>query len=83
MICSLFGSAILAIRRGSETPFIHGRMKTSNASPHAIELNPRCFEQAYSKGPRTGPRNENMKYGYTFSMLWAPGILHLLSHANA
>ena len=42
MVCCLIGGATLAIRRGSETPFVHGRVKTPNASLQAIELNPRC-----------------------------------------
>ena len=48
------------IRRGSETPFVHGRVETPNASPQAIKLNSRCSGQAHHKGPRTGPGNENM-----------------------
>ena len=61
MVCGLIGGATLAIRRGSETPFVHGRVNTPNASLQAIELNLRCSGQAHSKGPRTGPGNENME----------------------
>ena len=39
MVCGLIGGAALAIRRGSETPFVHGRVKSPNASPQAIGLN--------------------------------------------
>ena len=63
VICGFVGGATLAIRRGSETPFVHGRMKTPNSSLQAIERSPRCSGQAHSKEPRTGPRNENMEYG--------------------
>ena len=43
-------------------------MKTPNASPWAIEVNPRCSVQAHSKGLGTGPRNENTEYGCAFGM---------------
>ena len=83
MVYGLIGGATLAIRRGSETPFVHGRIETSNASPQAIDLNPRCSRQAYSKGPRTGPGNENMEYGCAFGILCAPSIIRPLSRAAA
>ena len=66
MVCGMFGGAALRIRQGSETPFVHGRMKMVNWSPRAIELSLRCFGQAYFKGSRTGPTNENMEYGCAF-----------------
>ena len=50
MICGLIGGPTIAIRRESETLFVHGQIKTLNASPQAIELNPRCYGQAHSKG---------------------------------
>ena len=76
--CGLIGSASLAIRRGSETPFVHGRIKTPKASPLAIEFNPRCFGQVLSKGPRTSPGNENMEYRCAFRLLSAPSIFRPL-----
>ena len=83
MVCGLIGGATLAIRRGSETPFVHGRVKMPNASPQAIELNPKCSGQAHSKGPRTGPGNENREYGCAFRMLCSPFIIRPLSRADA
>ena len=83
MFCGLIGGATLAIRRGSETPFLHGRVKTANASPQAIELNPRCSGQAHSKGPGTGPGNKNMEYGCAFEILCTPSIIRPLSRADA
>ena len=50
MVLGLIGGATLAIRRGSETSFVHGRVKAPNASPQAIELIPRCSGQAHSWG---------------------------------
>ena len=47
VVCGLIGGAILAIRPGSETPFVHGRMKTPNASLYAIDFNPKCFGPAH------------------------------------
>ena len=75
LVCGLIGGATIANRGGSETPFVHGRMKTPNTSPQAIQLNPRCFGQAHSKGPRTGPGNENMEYRLAFRILRAPSII--------
>ena len=75
--------ATFASRRGSETTFVHGRVKTPNASPEAIELNPRCSGQAQSKGPRTGFGNENMEYGGAFEILCALSIIRPLSYADA
>ena len=83
MICGLFGGAALAIRRGSENPLVDGRMKTSNASPQVIELNPICFRQAHSKGSSTGPRNENTEYVCAFGVLGAPSTIRPLNHAVA
>ena len=68
VVCSLFGRATLATSRGSETLFVHVRMKTPNASPQAIEVNPRCSVQAHSKLLSTGPKNENTEYGCAFGM---------------
>ena len=75
MVCGLIGGSTLAIRWGSETPFVHGQMKKPYASPQAIELNLRCSEQAHFKGPRTGFENENMEYGCAFGILCAPSII--------
>ena len=83
MVCGLIDGATLAIRRGSETPFVHGLEETPNASLQAIELNPRCFGQAHSKGPRTGPGNENMEYGCAFRILCTPFVTRSLSRADA
>ena len=83
MVCHLIGGTTLAIRQGSETPFVHGRVKTPSASLQVIELNPRCSGQVHSKGPRTDPRNENMEYGCAFGILCAPFIIRPLSHTNA
>ena len=66
MVCGLFGGATLAIGRGSETLFVHERIKVPNASSQAIELNPRCSEQAHFNGLCTGPRYENTEYGCAF-----------------
>ena len=67
MVCDLIGGITLAIRQGSETPFVHRRVKTPNASPQAaIELNLRCSGQAHSQWPKTGPGNENMEYRCAF-----------------
>ena len=82
MVCGLIGGTILAIRRGSEAPFIYGRVETPHASPQAIELNPRCSGQAHSKGPRTGPGNENMEYGCAFGILCAPSMTFRPSSAD-
>ena len=83
MVCRLIGGATHAIRQGSETPFVHGRMKIPNASLEAIELNPRCSGQVSSKGPRTSPGNENMGYECAFRIPRSPYIARPLSHANA
>ena len=83
MVCCLIGGATLAIWRGSETPFVHERVKTPNASSQAIEFNPKCSGQAHSKAPRTGPGNENMEYGCAFKILCAPSIFRPLSSADA
>ena len=79
----MFGGATLAIRRRSDIPFVHGRIKTPNASPQAIELKPRCSGQAHFKGPSTGPRHENTEYECAFGVLCAPSIIRPLSHADA
>ena len=71
MVCRLFDGATLAIRRGSETTFVHGRRKTPNASPQAIELNPRRSVQAHSKGLGAVSGNKNMEHGYAFGILGA------------
>ena len=83
MVCDLVGGATRAIRRGSEISFVHGRMKTPNAGPQAIELKPRCSEQAHSNWPRIGFENENMEYGRAFRIICAPSIICPLSRANA
>ena len=83
VICSLIGGVTLAIWRGSKAPFVHGRVKTSNASLQAIELNPRCSRQAHSEGPETGPGNKNMEYGRAFRILCAPSIIRPLSRVDA
>ena len=62
---------------------MHGEVETPNASPQPIELNPKCSGQAHSKGPRTGPGNENMDYGCSFGILCAPSIIRQLSRADA
>ena len=36
VVCGLFGGATLAVQRGSETKFVHGQMKTLNASPQRL-----------------------------------------------
>ena len=54
VICGLIDGATLAIWLESESSFVHGRVKTPDASSKAIELNPRYFGQAHSKGPRIG-----------------------------
>ena len=66
MNCSLIGGTTLTIRQESKTPIVHGQMKMPNANLQVIELNPRCSGQAYFKGPRTGPANENTVYECTF-----------------
>ena len=83
MVYGLIGGTTLATRRGSETPFVHGPIETPNTSPQAIELKPRCSEQAYSKGPRSDPGNENMEYGCAFEILCAPSIIRPLSRTDA
>ena len=83
MVCGLIGGATLAIRQGSETLFVQGRVNTLNASPQAIELNPRCSVQAHFKGPRTDPGNENTAYGCAFRILCAPSIIPPLTRAGA
>ena len=82
VVCELFGSAALAFLRESENQFVHGRMKTLSASPQAIELNPSFSVQAHSKGPGTGPRNENAEYGYGFGVLRALFIIRPLSQRD-
>ena len=82
-ICGLFGGATFAIRRGSETPFVHRRGKTPNASAQAIELNPKCSEQGHSMGPRTGPGIENMDYRCAFRIPSVPYMIRPLSRADA
>ena len=82
VVCDLIGGTTLAIQRGSETLFVCGRVKTPNASPQAIELNPRCSGQTHSKGSGNGPGNENMEYGCAFAILCAPSIIRPLSRAN-
>ena len=59
VVCSLFGGNAPAIQQWSETPFVHERMKTLHTSLLAIELNPRCYGQAFSKQPSTDSRNES------------------------
>ena len=83
VVCGLISGATLAIRRGSETPFVHGRVKTPNASPQAIELSSRSSGQARFKEPKTGPGNENMEYGCAFGIFCAPSIIRPLSRADA
>ena len=83
VVCGLIGGTTLAIRRGSENPYVHERVETPNDSLQAIELNPRCSGQAHPKGPRTGPGNENMMYGCAFGILCAPSIIRPLSRAGA
>ena len=72
-----------AIRRGSEIPFLHGRVVTPNASRQAIELYPRCSGKAHSKGPRTGPGNENMEHRCAFRMLRTTSMIPPLSCADS
>ena len=69
VVCILFSGAILVIGRGSEIPFVHGQMKTLNASMQAIKLTPRYSGQAHFKGPSIGPRNEHTEYGCAFGLL--------------
>ena len=83
MVCGLIGGATLAIRQGSETPFVRGRVKTPNASPQAIELNQRCSGQTHFKGPKTGAGNENMEYRCAFRILCASSMIRPLSRADA
>ena len=88
MVRGLFCGVTLAIRRESEAPFVHGRVKTPDAGPQTIELNSKCFGQAHSNGPRTGPGNDNVKYGCAFRTLCAPStrrisIIRPLSRADA
>ena len=83
VVCGLVGGVILEIRRGIESPFVHGRVKTANTSPQAIELYPRCSGQAHSKGSRTGIRNENMEDGCAFRIRCALSIIRPLSRADA
>ena len=83
MVCGLISGTTLAIRRGSETPFAPGPVKTPNASPQAIELNTKRPGQVHFKGPRTGLGNENMEYGCAFGILCAASIICTLSHADA
>ena len=49
MVYCLFGGVTHAIRRGSEIPFVDGRIKTSNAILDAFELNSSCSGKAHSK----------------------------------
>ena len=72
VVCGLFGSVTLEIRRGSETPFLHEGMKTLNTSSQVIKLSPKCSGQAHAKRASTGPRNENMEYGCAFGVFRAP-----------
>ena len=58
-------------------------MKTPKSSPQTIELSPRCSEQARSKGPSNGPRNEDTEHECADGVLRAPHIIRPLSHANA
>ena len=58
-------------------------MKTPNAIPQTIELNPIFSEQADSKGPSTGPRIENTEYGCAFGVLHASYIIGPLRLADA
>ena len=83
MVCGLIGGTTLTTRRGSEAPFVHGRVETPDASPQGIELNPKCSEQAHSKRPRAGPGKENMECGCAFGILYAPSIIRPLSRADA
>ena len=83
MVCSLIDGPKLAIRQGSETQFIHERVKTPNASPPVNELNPRCSGQAHFKRPRTGSGNENIEYECVFGIHCAPSIICPLSRADA
>ena len=76
VVCGLFGSVTLAIRRGSETPFLHEGMKTPKASSQVIKLSPKCSGQANAKWASTGPRNENMEYGCAFGVFRAPSEPH-------
>ena len=83
MVCGLIDGATVGIRQGSETPFVHERMETPNASLQAIKLNLRCSGQAHSKAPKTGPGNENMVDGCAFRILCSPSIICPLSCADA
>ena len=83
MVCGLIDSTTLAIYRGSDTPFVYGGVKMLNASPQAIELNPRCSGQAHFKGPRTAPWNESMEYGCAFGILCSLSIIRPLNRADA
>ena len=90
MVCGFFGGVTLAIRRGSETPFLHERIKTP--MPVRRRLSPKYSGQGHAKGASTGPRNENMKNGCAFEVfrmktrsmdvLLEYSVLHL-SYADA
>ena len=45
------------------------RTNEDNASPHAIELSPSYFGEAYFKWPSTGLWNEITEHGCTFGVL--------------
>ena len=53
-----------------------------DASPQAIDLNPRYSGQAHSKRSRTASGNKNMEYGCAFRVFRAPFIIRPLSHAD-
>ena len=78
VVCGLLGCATPAIRQGTGT-----NENTPNANPLVIEHNTSCSGQAYSKGPSTGSRNENMECGFTFGVLRVSFITLLLSRVDA
>ena len=55
---------------------------TPNSSPQAIEPNPSCSGQAHSKGPSTGPKNENTEYGCILEVIRALFMIRPLSRAD-
>ena len=57
VVCSLFTSTTLAFRLRSETPFVHGRTQTPNASRQAIEFDRSCFGLTHSNRSCADPRN--------------------------
>ena len=83
MVCGLIGGTTLAIWRGSEIPFVHGRVNTPNAIQQVIKFNIRCSWQAHSKKPKTDHGNENIKYGCVFKRLYVQSIIRLLIRMDA